>query len=110
MLRLLILWVVLSVPLGFWAHKRGRNGVTWLLVALLVSPLIAAMVLAARKPLNQDTPVVVGPSRTRRFLRFLMHLAMALAVVWLFLSLLNQSGMQAIRLAHQSASHSAIVL
>lgn len=44
---ILLAWVLLSVAVGFAANTRGRDGMMWFFIALLISPLIAgAMVLA----------------------------------------------------------------
>lgn len=100
MLRLLALWVLLSLPIGIWARRRGRSGVTWLLLALLVSPLIAAVLLLAARNLAIQSAPAPGPTRKRRFFRIMLNIIMALAVIWIFFSLLNQGGMTTIRVAH----------
>lgn len=40
-----ILWIALSVLIGVLAGQRGREGVAWLLLALVISPLIAGVIL-----------------------------------------------------------------
>lgn len=40
------LWLLFSVAIGFWATKKGRNWFMWTLLAVFVSPLIAAIFLA----------------------------------------------------------------
>lgn len=39
-------WIVLSVVVGVVAQIRGRLGVGWFLLALLISPLISGIILA----------------------------------------------------------------
>lgn len=40
-----IIWVVLAVVVGVAAHERGRSGFSWFLVAVIISPLIAGILL-----------------------------------------------------------------
>lgn len=40
-------WFILAVTVGVLAHTRGRNIIGWSLVALLVSPLLAGIILMA---------------------------------------------------------------
>lgn len=42
-LSLIILYIVIPVKM---AHKRGRNGVGWVLITLLTSPLLSIIILA----------------------------------------------------------------
>lgn len=44
------LWIAISVVIGVLASKRGREGIAWFFLALVVSPLIAGLLL-----------VIVGP-------------------------------------------------
>ena len=46
----LILWIVFAIVVAVFAHKRGRSSTAWLLVALLVSPLIAFIAVAVMEP------------------------------------------------------------
>ncbi len=43
---LVILWVGLAFVIGHLAGKRGRSGWGWLLLALVISPLLAGLILA----------------------------------------------------------------
>jgi len=43
---LLILWLAFAVLIGAAARTRGRNGVGWFLLAILLSPLFAGLILA----------------------------------------------------------------
>ncbi|PMH44608.1 hypothetical protein BCU68_03375 [Vibrio sp. 10N.286.49.B3] len=40
-----IFWFVLSILIGVWASKLGRNGFVWGLIAAFISPLLAAICL-----------------------------------------------------------------
>ena len=42
---ILIFLIIFSVLVGYWASNWGRNGVLWFFVALLISPLISAIIL-----------------------------------------------------------------
>ena len=47
-----IAYIIFAVLVGIWASRRGRNGIIWTLAALLVSPVLAAIVLAVMKDLS----------------------------------------------------------
>ncbi|MCI5531407.1 MAG: zinc ribbon domain-containing protein [Caecibacter massiliensis] len=47
-----IAYIIFAVLVGIWAGRRGRNGIIWTLAALLVSPVLAAIVLAVMKDLS----------------------------------------------------------
>jgi hypothetical protein len=40
-MEILIVWFILSVAVGTYAEKKGRSGVSWWLLAMVISPLIA---------------------------------------------------------------------
>lgn len=100
MLLLLALWVVLSLVIGIWARSRGRSKVTWALIALLVSPLIAAVLLVYARDLTAHDARLPRPSRTKRFLRIVLNILMALAVIAILISVLNRGGIKPIHIAH----------
>jgi len=43
----LVLWFLFSVLIGYGAKARGRDGLTWFLLALVLSPLIGLIGLLA---------------------------------------------------------------
>ena len=47
---ILILWIVFALIVAGFADKRGRSYAAWLVVALLVSPLIAFFAVAVMEP------------------------------------------------------------
>lgn len=49
---LLVLWIVIAVVVGVAASHRRRSGFGWFLLALLISPLLGAVLL-----------LLLGPSR-----------------------------------------------
>jgi hypothetical protein len=46
MLEAIVIWLVLAIVIGVAAARRGRSGLGWLVASLILSPLIAAIVLA----------------------------------------------------------------
>lgn len=52
-MELLIPWLVFSVAVGIWASNRGRSGIGWFLLAFMLSPLLAAIILAASRDLSR---------------------------------------------------------
>lgn len=51
-----IIWFVVAIVVGVAAHQRGRNGVLWFLLAVLLSPLIAGLLLILF-PMRGPAPV-----------------------------------------------------
>jgi hypothetical protein len=47
---ILILWLFFAFLMGAWAQHRGRSGGGWGLLALLISPLLAFIILLAIGP------------------------------------------------------------
>jgi len=43
---LLILWLAFAVLVGTAANARGRSGLGWFVLAILLSPLVAGVILA----------------------------------------------------------------
>jgi hypothetical protein len=46
MLTAIIIWLALSIVIGVAAARRGRSGLSWLFLSLILSPLVAAILLA----------------------------------------------------------------
>jgi hypothetical protein len=44
-MELLLLWLVFAIVVGYAASTKGRSGVGWFLLAVLISPLIAVIFL-----------------------------------------------------------------
>jgi hypothetical protein len=65
-----LLWFVLAITTGGAARSRGRSGLGWFLLALVISPLLALLVLAAAgtKTTQQD-----GPTKTCQFCQSKVH-------------------------------------
>ena len=61
-------WLIFSVVVAIGASSRGRNGFAWFLVAALISPLIATILLALMPRLTDadKAPVVEAqPDRVK---------------------------------------------
>lgn len=43
MLTAIIIWLALAIVIGVAAARRGRSGLGWLFLSLILSPLIAAI-------------------------------------------------------------------
>lgn len=44
-MEIVIFLIIFSVGIGYWANFLGRNGVGWGVGALLLSPLLCAIIL-----------------------------------------------------------------
>lgn len=44
-MEIFLFWVIASIVVGMWAGGRGRSGGGWFLIAVLVSPLLAWLIL-----------------------------------------------------------------
>ena len=42
---IIIFLVIFSALIGYWANNWGRNGWLWFVIAVLISPLITAVIL-----------------------------------------------------------------
>jgi hypothetical protein len=60
---LVIVWVGLALATGAAAKSRGRDATGWFLLALIVSPVIALILLMAFQPRR------AGPSKLCKFCR-----------------------------------------
>ena len=62
-----IAYIIFAVLVGIWAGRRGRNGIIWTLAALLVSPVLAAIVLAEPGKIRQENKREIEGSPSPRF-------------------------------------------
>jgi phosphotransferase system glucose/maltose/N-acetylglucosamine-specific IIC component len=61
-LEIAFLWFAFAVVVGVAASARGRNGVGWFVLALIISPLIALLlVLVMRRPESEAAPNLTAP-------------------------------------------------
>ncbi len=50
----MIIWVACCIGAGYWAQQRGRSSFVWALIAMVISPVIAFIVLAIMKNLAEE--------------------------------------------------------
>jgi hypothetical protein len=56
------LWIALSIAVGAFAHvRRGRNGLGWFVLALIVSPLVAGVFCAILREKDQWPTAGIDP-------------------------------------------------
>jgi hypothetical protein len=92
----LFLWLVLAFCVAAAANSRGRNGIGWFLISILLSPIIALLLLIAF-PVGSDTGSFAsddqelqrnivksrqfGPRRTRAFSGITVVVAILVVIV-----------------------------
>ncbi|SCX58807.1 zinc ribbon domain-containing protein [Variovorax sp. EL159] len=59
-------FLLLCVGAGIWASNRGRFGVGWFFISIIVSPVIAFILLAVMKDLSKDAAESVSGGQTNR--------------------------------------------
>ncbi len=60
-----ILWFILSILIGVWASKLGRDGFVWGLIAAFISPLLAAICLLIIGDKSENVNNVTSDSATQ---------------------------------------------
>lgn len=58
----LFFWILLAVAVGIYAKNKGRNGVVWFFLSLIISPLLGGIFCAVSKDLTKGSGVGSGPS------------------------------------------------
>jgi len=53
-----ILWFMFAIVVGIGASSRGRNGFGWFILAAIISPLLAVILLALMPPLKIEADVI----------------------------------------------------
>ena len=54
---IILFWIGIAVVVGIAANNRGRNGAGWGLLALVISPLLAGLLLLALPRLGPSDPL-----------------------------------------------------
>ena len=49
MFTVIVVWLAVSIAAGIFARNRGRSGLGWFLISLLISPIIAFIFLLVMK-------------------------------------------------------------
>lgn len=57
-----IFWLLFSVAAGIFASNRGRSGIGWFFISLLISPLLGLIFVAIMKDLSQPLASAGQPS------------------------------------------------
>lgn len=61
-MEIFFLWFAFAVVVGVGASARGRNGFGWWLLAMLISPLLAVILLALLPSIGSDTVPAPSPN------------------------------------------------
>lgn len=51
---LIFAWIILSFVIGKFAENKGNNFWTWSILALILSPFIAWLIILVKKETNQE--------------------------------------------------------
>jgi hypothetical protein len=51
-MEFLYFWVMFSLVIGFWSYRKGGSFIAGCICSLVLSPLVAAVLLAVRKPIS----------------------------------------------------------
>lgn len=82
---LIFIWLALAVIVGVAANTKGRSGAVWVLLALVISPLIAGLLLLALPRLDNGGAIFLeNQNRKTSFLRSVL-IATAIVLVTLFI-------------------------
>src|SRR5260370_12701663 len=54
MIGILIFWLIFAIVVGVAADARGRNGVLWFVLAAIISPVLALILLLVQPDLKQS--------------------------------------------------------
>ena len=57
----IFIWLVLSGVCAAVASGRGRSGVNWFLISLLIGPVIALVIVCVIQPLGDGNGAAVAP-------------------------------------------------
>lgn len=52
-MEIFLFWFLFSIAIAVWAGNKGRSGLLWFLLAVVISPLLAAIFLAVSKNLKE---------------------------------------------------------
>ncbi len=51
-MEILLFWFLVSIAIGVWASNKGRSGFGWFVLAVVISPILAAIFLAVSSDLS----------------------------------------------------------
>jgi hypothetical protein len=52
-MTIFIFWLMFSIACGIYASNRGRSGIGWFFIAMLISPLLGLIFVAVTKDLSK---------------------------------------------------------
>jgi hypothetical protein len=61
-----IVWVVLCVVIGAWAASRGRSAFGWFVLALVISPLLAALLLLIASDIRKRQSAIMALANSKQ--------------------------------------------
>lgn len=61
-----IIWLIFCCLIGYWANQRGRSPILWGVLALIISPLLAGVVLAMMQDKKQEEDIVKTQMETQQ--------------------------------------------
>lgn len=47
-------WIIFAIAVGVWASNRGRSGIGWFLLSLVISPLLGFVLVAVSRDLRSE--------------------------------------------------------
>lgn len=62
----ILIYIVFCVLVGYYAGRRGRSSILWFLAALLISPILSAIILAILRDLTIDREIRRNSMETDR--------------------------------------------
>ena len=105
---LVVLWRLLSLSIAAWARHRGRRAAPWPLISIILSPVVGAALLAARRNLASP-PAAPGAqaaptsllSRVRNSTTYhiVRNTLIAVIMIIVVIAVLNRTGMKSIPVA-----------
>lgn len=54
-MEIILFWFLVSIAIGVWASNKGRSGFGWFVLAVVISPILAAIFLAVSKDLSKPS-------------------------------------------------------
>jgi len=61
-----IFWLLFAVAVGIFASNRGRSGIGWFFLSVLISPLLGLIFCAVFKNLNEPSLAATPSEKTHR--------------------------------------------
>lgn len=81
----LYLWIMFSLIVGIWSRRKGGSFIAGFIFSLLLSPLIAALIVAVRKPITstiEKRALTSGTMKRCPYCAELTHSRYQVSVLW----------------------------